>query len=85
MPVFSQNLRNVSVLFVDLFLLVKIISMATKEKTDPAWDHCQLIGGKMVSNHSPNETGWRGDLVYTGYNILSTCKREYITLQRSLQ
>jgi hypothetical protein len=36
--------------------------MATKEKTDPAWDHRQFIGGKMVSNHSANETGWRGDL-----------------------
>jgi hypothetical protein len=58
--------------------LVKKIAMAPKEKKDPAWDHCQLVGGKMVCNHCQKEISGGYPQVET---TLSTCKREYKTLK----
>jgi hypothetical protein len=43
--------------FICRFLFV---SMAPKDKRDPAWLHCQLIDGKMVCNFCQKEVGGGG-------------------------
>jgi hypothetical protein len=43
--------------FICRFLFV---SMAPKEKRDPAWLHCQLIDGSMVCNYCKKEVGRGG-------------------------